>query len=91
VDMTDGWLVLKVQPWAKVSMIKNEQGKLINVPLSITPCRIPLKAGKYEVTLTNSQFKTLVIQVEIKPKEELLVTKTMEGFDYARAVDSLDL
>lgn len=88
---SDGWLALKVQPWAQISSIKDDKGKQVLVPLSITPCKIPLKPGKYEVTLTNSQFKPMVIQVEIKPKQVMLVSKTMEGFDYAKAVESLGL
>jgi hypothetical protein len=86
-----GWLALKVQPWAHVSSIKNAKGNAVQISQFITPCKIELQPGKYEITLTNSQFKPMVVQVEIQPKQVLLISKTMEGFDYAKAVDSLGL
>ena len=87
----NGWLALNVQPWAQISSVKDEKGNNVAIPVSITPCKIPLKPGKYEIALTNSQFKPMVLKVEIQPDQIMLINKTMEGFDYAKAVDSLGL
>ena len=87
----NGWLALNVQPWAKVSSIKDAKGNVISAPQTATPCKISLQPGKYEITLTNSQFKPLLVEVDIQPNQVLLVNKRMEGFDYEKAVDSLGL
>jgi len=87
----NGWLSLNIQPWAEIRTIKNDEGNVIPSPAGITPCKIQLEEGKYVVTLENSQFQTLVIQVEIQKDQTTLVHRKMAGFDSAKAVDSLGL
>ena len=91
VTPANGWLSLNIQPWAEIRTIKNDQGNVIPSHAGITPCKIQLVEGKYEVTLENSQFEPLVIQVEIHKDQITLVHRKMTGFDSAKAVDSLGL
>ena len=86
-----GWVSLNIQPWAEIRSIKNQEGNVIPSPAGITPCKLQLEEGKYEITLENSQFQPLVIQVEIRKDATTLIHRKMKGFDYAKAVDSLGL
>jgi serine/threonine-protein kinase len=86
-----GWLSLNIQPWAEIKELRNAKGETLTPSSLLTPCKIALQEGKYSITLTNSQFKPLVIQVEIKGNQTTTINGKMEGFHYAKAVDSLGL
>lgn len=91
VEVAMGWLALNVQPWAEIAGIKDDKGRFINPPSTITPCRMELEPGTYEITLTNKQFKPMIVKVEVKRNETTLIHRTMEGFDHEKAVESLGL
>ncbi|MCI0414480.1 protein kinase [bacterium] len=91
VTVLTGWISLNIQPWAEIREVKDEKGNPISSTAMITPCKMELPVGKYRIVLANPQYKTLTIDVEIQNNSTTVVKKTMDGFDYARAVDSLDL
>ena len=91
VPLTNGWISLNIQPWAEIRQIKDEKGKLITPTTIMTPCKLDLPAGKYQITLANPQFKPLTLEVEIQSNSTTFIKRKMEGFDYARAADSLQL
>lgn len=91
IETKVGWLALNIQPWAEISELKDEKGRFINPPASLTPCRLELEPGKYEITLSNKQFKTLVLEVEIKRDATTFINRTMQGFDHRDAIESLGL
>lgn len=84
-----GSISLNVQPWAEVREMKDEQGNLIPTNALITPCKLDVPAGKYNIVLTNPQYKTLTLQVEVRPNSTTTIKTKLEGFDHARAADSL--
>jgi serine/threonine-protein kinase len=85
-----GWLSLNVQPWAEIQQIKNENGDVVPLTQTLTPCKLQLAPGKYHLTLFNSQFQNRAdLEVLIRSNETTSLNKKMEGFDYAKAVDSL--
>lgn len=91
VQASVGWLAINVQPWAEISGMKDDKGRLIDPPSTMTPCRMELEPGTYEITLTNKEFKPMVLKVEIRRNETTLIHRTMEGFDHQKAVESLGL
>jgi len=91
VTVLTGWISLNILPWAEIREVKDEKGNPISSPAMITPCKLELPIGKYQIVLANPQYKNLTLDVEIQNNLTTVVKKKMEGFDYARAVDSLDL
>jgi serine/threonine-protein kinase len=91
VEAAVGWLALNVQPWAEIAGMKDDKGRFINPPSTMTPCRMELEPGTYEITLTSKQFKPMVVKVEVKRNETTLIHRTLEGFDHEKAVESLGL
>lgn len=90
-EIPNGWLSLNIQPWAEIKEIKNEKGEFVTPPFASTPCKLQLQPGKYRVTLSNPQYETRVLEVEVKSQETSIVHETLKGFDHAKAVDSLGL
>ena len=87
-----GWLSLNIQPWAEIQQIKNENGEAVPLTQTVTPCKLQLAPGKYRLTFYNSQFQNRTeLEVLIRSNETTSVNQKMEGFDYAKAVDSLGL
>jgi serine/threonine protein kinase len=91
VAILKGWISLNILPWAEIQQVKDQKGNSISPPAIITPCKLELPVGKYQIVLANPQYKTLTLDIEIQNNLTTVVKKKMEGFDYARAVDSLDL
>lgn len=91
VVVLKGWISLNILPWAEIQRVTDEKGNSISSPATITPCKLELPVGKYQIVLANPQYKTLTLDVEIQNNLTTVIKKKMEGFDYARAVDSLDL
>ena len=91
VPVLKGWISLNILPWAEIQQVTDEKGNSISSPATTTPCKLELPVGKYQIVLANPQYKTLTLDVEIQNNLTTVVKKKMEGFDYARAVDSLDL
>jgi eukaryotic-like serine/threonine-protein kinase len=91
VPVLKGSLALNIQPWAEIQEIRDQHGKTYPPPTTTTPCRLDLPAGKYTILLANPQFKPVTLQVEVRSNDTTVINKKMEGFDYARAVDSLQL
>ncbi len=86
-----GSISLNIQPWAEIKEVKDEKGNLVSTPAIITPCKLEFPVGKYTIVLENPQFKPLTLQIEIQNNSTTVIKRKMEGFDYARAVDSLQL
>jgi serine/threonine protein kinase len=91
VPAVTGWVALNIQPWAEIREVKDSSGKIVPSNSLVTPCKLQLPAGKYQITLANPDFKNLILNVEIRDQTTTLVNKKMEGFNYARAVDALEL
>jgi len=91
MTLEQGWLSLNIQPWAEVSEVKDSGGSVVQSPVSVTPCKMKLPVGKYQITLTSPQYRPMILHVEIRKNSTTIVKRTMDGFDYASAVDSLDL
>jgi len=91
VEIANGWLSLNIQPWAEIKEIKNEKDEFVTPPFASTPCKLQLPPGKYRVTLSNPQYETSIVEVEIKSDQTSMVHQTLKGFDRAKAVDSLGL
>ena len=86
-----GWASLNIQPWAEIKEIRDAKGHFVNLSATSTPCRLQLEPGKYTITFANSQFKPLSIEVEIKANQTTQIKRSLEGFDNAKAIDSLGL
>jgi serine/threonine protein kinase len=91
LKLIEGSLVLNVQPWAEIKEIKASDGSYVTPAFAITPCKLQLAPGKYQVTLTNPQFGTKTLEIEIQSHETLMVNETLKGFDHAKALESLGL
>jgi eukaryotic-like serine/threonine-protein kinase len=91
VPVLNGYVSLNIQPWAEIREVKDAAGKILSSKVLVTPCKLELPAGKYQITLANPDFKTMVLNIEVKDQETTIIKRKLEGFNYARAVDSLDL
>jgi serine/threonine-protein kinase len=91
VPVVHGWLSLNIQPWAEIREVKDSKGKIVTSNILVTPCKLELPVGKYEITLANPQFKPLVLTVEIRDQATTFIKRKMDGFSYAQAVDDLQL
>jgi hypothetical protein len=91
LPVSNGYISLNIQPWAQIQEVKDATGKIVSSTALVTPCKLQLPAGKYQITLANPDFKTMVLNVEVKDQTTTFIKKRLEGFNYARAVDSLDL
>jgi len=86
-----GWISLNIQPWAEIREVKDSSGKVLPSTILVTPCKLQLPAGKYQITLVHPQFKPLVLNIEIRDNATTIIKKKLEGFNYARAADALEL
>ena len=86
-----GFIALNIQPWAEVKEVKDEKGNSAAIVCSVTPCKIQLPAGSYNISLYNSHYSNIVVHVDVRSNQITLVNQKMEGFDYAKAVESLGL
>jgi serine/threonine protein kinase len=91
VPVIYGWLSLNIQPWAEIREVKDSKGKIVPSNILVTPCKLELPVGKYEITLANPQFKPIVLTVEIRDHATTFIKRKMDGFSYAQAVDALQL
>jgi serine/threonine-protein kinase len=91
VPVIKGSVSFNIQPWAEVREIKDAKGNVLSISPTITPCRLELPVGKYIILLANPQYKSKTVEVEVKQNSTSVVTGKMEGFDDARAVESLNL
>jgi tetratricopeptide (TPR) repeat protein len=83
-----GYVSLTVLPWAEVARIENSAGG--DVPLKekpVTPCRLFLREGTYNIHFSNPAFaKPLIITVNVKYGEIQEVRKEMPGYDYKQGI-----
>jgi len=83
-----GYVSLNVLPWAEVARIVNNAGG--EVPLKekhVTPCRLVLKEGTYNIHFINPAFaKPLIITINVKNEEIQEVKKEMPGYDYRQGI-----
>ena len=91
VAAVTGLLSLNVQPWAEIREIKDENGNMVPAKVLMTPCRLEIPAGKYHIVLANPQYKPLTLDVEVRPNATTVIKTKLEGFDHARAAESLPL
>jgi hypothetical protein len=83
-----GYVSLNILPWAEVTEVTNEQGEAVSGlgnagEKMITPCRLSLPAGKYNIQLSNPQFSaSLQIPVAVETGRTEVVTRKFPGFDY---------
>jgi serine/threonine-protein kinase len=90
-ETSKGFVSLNIQPWAEIKDIKNDKGEFVTPPFASTPCKIQLPTGKYRITLSNPQFETKIVEIEVKKNETSVVHETLKGFDDAKAIESLGL
>jgi serine/threonine-protein kinase len=86
-----GYVSLNVQPWAEIREIKDDKGQKLAQPLRTTPCLLELAPGTYEITISNPQYETRSIRVEVQSSQTTVVNEKLKGFDHAKAVESLNL
>jgi len=86
-----GFIALNIQPWAEVKEIKDEKGNSATIACSVTPCKIQLPVGTYNISLYNSHYSNIVVHVDVRSNQITLVNQRMEGFDYAKVLESLGL
>jgi len=65
--LTEGRLNLSIQPWGDVFV----NGKSIGVSPPLKQHKLP--PGKYRIEVRNTSFTPLVMNIEIKPKEDLSI------------------
>ncbi len=86
----EGFVALNVLPWAEVTRITSHAGG--EVPLEqkvMTPCRLTLPEGTYDLRLSNPGFPDqLVVTVVVRRGEVQEVLKTMPGFNFQKAVSA---
>jgi hypothetical protein len=87
----NGSVAVNVQPWAEIREVRDSKGTKIPTPLSVTPCQIQLPPGKYTIVVENPRFGKETLAFEIRGNQTTIINEKLEGFDYARAIDSLGL
>jgi serine/threonine-protein kinase len=70
-----GRVAINAFPWGEVTAIKNvTNGNLEKIPATVTPAPIDLPPGKYEITLSNPDFRAPVTKViDIRAGEDQLI------------------
>ncbi|HEY7160023.1 MAG TPA: hypothetical protein VH815_02135, partial [Acidobacteriota bacterium] len=87
----NGWVSINIQPWAQIEEVRDAKGVKVPTPFSTTPCRIELPPGKYTMLLKNPSLGSQSFIVEVRGNQTTIVNQKLNGFDYARAIDSLGL
>ncbi len=90
-ESVNGRVAVNVQPWAEIREIRDAKGTKVPNSFSMTPCQIELPPGKYTILIENPRFGKNTLVVEVRGNETIIINEKLEGFDYARAVDSLGL
>jgi predicted Ser/Thr protein kinase len=80
----NGTVALNITPWAEVVQIEQPGGTPVQLKEKfITPCRIELRAGTYNIHVANPSLQTtMVLTVKVKGGTVQEVRKKMPGFDY---------
>jgi len=83
----EGYVALNVIPWAEVTRISSHGGGDITLDQKlVTPCRLALPEGTYDLRLSNPAFTDqLVVTVTVRKGEALEIRKIMPGFDLHKA------
>ncbi len=90
-----GYVSLNILPWAEVTKITNEHGEEVSGlgnegEKMITPCRLSLPAGKYNIQLSNPQLgASLEIPVAVETGRTEVVTRKLPGFDYSEILSRI--
>jgi tetratricopeptide (TPR) repeat protein len=79
-----GYVALNILPYAQITRIVAAGGRDLPLPATaVTPCRLTLPEGAYEIHLTNPAFaKPLVVNVSVRNAEMMEVKQKFAGFDY---------
>ena len=80
----NGTVALNITPWAEVVQIERPGGQPVQLKEKfVTPCRIELPAGTYNIHVANSTLQTtMVLTVQVKGGTVQEVRKKMPGFEY---------
>lgn len=87
---TTGFVSLDVRPWARVQEVVGADGARVDVGAPVTPCRLALPPGKYEITLANDVLPAQVkVAVEVRAGEAAMVSQVLPEFDVDKLVEAL--
>ena len=88
---SSGYVALNILPWAEVRTVTRSDGS--RVPLSgsvLTPCRIELAPGMYEIEVANSTLRSsLVLRVTVGAGTVEELSQKLPGFDYESYLSTL--
>ena len=86
-----GFLELNVSPWARIDSVNRVEDRA-QADFGMareTPCRLELPSGKYLVKLSNPQYQSSEIEVEIKPGQTTVTHVTLAGFQSDKEIQEL--
>jgi len=84
-----GTLVLNASPWGRVVSVAAEgTGERFDPAGAVTPCRIPLPAGRWRVVVRGADDAEAAAVVTVRAGNESAVQVDLPGFDVERAVGS---
>ncbi len=83
-QVAGGSISINALPWAEVTKIESSDGQIVSIEEKLlTPCRVSLPAGRYNVHLSNPDYhSSLVVSVTVQEEQNAVVKETMPGFDY---------
>jgi len=83
-----GYVALNILPWAQVTKIVSDAGTEVTLSgETVTPCRLALPEGSYDIHLANPSFKNpLIVSIKVRNNEAQEVKKKFPGFDYQQLV-----
>lgn len=86
-----GYVALNILPYAQITRIVAAGGRELQLPATtVTPCRLTLPEGSYDIHLTNPAFaKPLVVNVMVRNAEIMEVKQKFAGFDYQQFLSKL--
>jgi hypothetical protein len=90
-SVAHGYVALNISPWAQVTKIVDTTGA--EVPFNgatVTPCRLVLPEGSYNITLSNPSFeKPLVVPISVRNDQVQEVRRKFPDFDYQQVLSKL--
>ena len=86
-----GYVALNILPYAQITRIVGPNGQDVSLPsTTVTPCRLVLPEGSYDIHLANPAFpKPLIVNVKVKNAEMQEVRQKFAGFEYQQFLSRL--
>jgi hypothetical protein len=84
-----GTLVLNASPWGRViSVVEETTGAAVDAGAAVTPCRLPLPAGRWRVVVRGADGAEATATAVVREGADSVVHLDLPGFDVETAVRS---